>query len=65
VLLLHGREDVIVPLDCSLRAHALLKNSDLHVFGNCAHWTQIEKAAHFGQLMRGFLDRTTLKGLDS
>jgi pimeloyl-ACP methyl ester carboxylesterase len=56
VLLVHGREDVIVPMDCSLRAHALLKNSDLHVYSNCGHWTQIEKAAEFGQLVRSFLD---------
>jgi 2-hydroxymuconate-semialdehyde hydrolase len=43
-------------MDCSLRAHALLKNSDLHVYSNCGHWTQIEKAAEFGQLVRSFLD---------
>lgn len=56
VLLVHGREDVIVPVDCSLRAHALLKNSDLHVYSNCGHWTQIEKAPEFGALVRSFLD---------
>jgi len=56
VLLVHGREDVIVPLECSLRAHKLLKNSDLHVYSNCGHWTQFERAAEFGSLVDSFLD---------
>ncbi len=65
VLLIHGREDAIIPMDCSLRAHTLLKNSDLHVFGNCGHWTQIEKADEFGQLVRRFLDTNTARGTDA
>jgi 2-hydroxymuconate-semialdehyde hydrolase len=46
-LILHGREDVIVPLDISQRYCALIPNSELHVFGNCGHWTQIEKKDRF------------------
>ena len=65
VLLVHGREDAIIPMDCSLRAHALLKNSDLHVFGNCGHWTQIEKATEFGQLVLNFLKMHAAQGVDS
>lgn len=55
VLLVHGREDTIVPLDCSLRAGALLRNSDLHIYSNCGHWTQMERATEFGELVHGFL----------
>ena len=34
----------------------LLKHSDLHVFGNCGHWTQIERQAEFGRLVSEFLE---------
>lgn len=54
-LVIHGKEDVIVPMDCSIRAHKLLKNSDLHVYGNCGHWTQFERAVEFGALVHSFL----------
>lgn len=57
VLLVHGREDVIVPMDNSIKAHRLLKNSELHIFGECGHWTQVEKPAAFADLVRGFLLR--------
>ncbi|MBR9913004.1 MAG: alpha/beta fold hydrolase [Gammaproteobacteria bacterium] len=55
VLLIHGKEDVIVPVRCSQRAHELLRNSDLHIYANCGHWTMFEKAEQFGELVRSFL----------
>lgn len=54
-LILHGREDVIVPLDISERFCALIPNSELHVFGKCGHWTQIEKKDRFLALVIPFL----------
>lgn len=54
-LVLHGRDDKVVPLETSLRYHQLLRNSDLHVFGNCGHWTQIEKKDQFNAMVRDFL----------
>jgi 2-hydroxymuconate-semialdehyde hydrolase len=54
-LILHGREDVIVPLDCSMRFHQLIANSELHIFGGCGHWTQIEKRDRFVALVIPFL----------
>jgi 2-hydroxymuconate-semialdehyde hydrolase len=56
-LLIHGREDVIVPYECSVRAHQLLTNSELHIFGNCGHWTMFEKAEAFSALVESFLKR--------
>lgn len=55
VLLVHGREDVIVPMENSVRGHKLLKNSELHIFGECGHWTQVEKPNEFATLVRNFL----------
>jgi 2-hydroxymuconate-semialdehyde hydrolase len=54
-LIIHGRDDVIVPLDCSLRFHQLIANSELHVFGGCGHWTQIEKRDRFVEIVTPFL----------
>lgn len=54
-LLVHGRDDKVIPLESSLRLHRLIAQSELHVFGQCGHWVQIEKAARFCQLVAGFL----------
>lgn len=55
VLLVHGREDRVIPLDSSLRLHSLLQRSELHVFGQCGHWTQIEKKDRFVSVVENFL----------
>jgi len=54
-LLVHGREDVIVPFACSVRFHEAIPNSELHIFGGCGHWTQIEKRERFVALVTPFL----------
>jgi 2-hydroxymuconate-semialdehyde hydrolase len=53
-MVVHGREDVIVPLAVSQRFNALIPNSELHVFGKCGHWTQIEKKDRFLELVIPF-----------
>lgn len=53
-LIIHGREDRIIPLANSIRLHALIEHSDLHVFGECGHWTQIEKRDRFTALVLDF-----------
>lgn len=54
-LIVHGREDVIVPVDVAYRFSALLRYSELHVFGECGHWTQIEKKDRFLEVVVPFL----------
>jgi 2-hydroxymuconate-semialdehyde hydrolase len=54
-LIVHGREDVIVPVDVAYRFSALLRHSELHVFGECGHWTQIEKRDRFLEVVIPFL----------
>jgi 2-hydroxymuconate-semialdehyde hydrolase len=54
-LIIHGRDDVIVPFDCSVRFHQLIPNSELHIFGGCGHWTQIERRDRFVELVLPFL----------
>lgn len=53
-LIVHGRDDQIVPLGNSYKLHALIEHSDLHVFGECGHWTQIERKDQFVKLAMDF-----------
>lgn len=54
VLIIHGREDRILPVDVAYRLVSLIDRAQLHVFGRCGHWTQIEHADRFNQLVAGF-----------
>jgi 2-hydroxymuconate-semialdehyde hydrolase len=55
-LLVHGREDRVIPLATSLTLAQWIPDSQLHVFGHCGHWTQIEHGARFTRLVADFLD---------
>lgn len=54
-LIVHGREDRVIPLSSSLRLHELIDNSRLRIFDRCGHWVQIEHAEAFTQLVADFL----------
>jgi 2-hydroxymuconate-semialdehyde hydrolase len=54
-LIVHGREDRVIPLATSLQLLAAIDRAELHVFGRCGHWTQIEHSAAFNRLVRDFL----------
>ncbi|WP_374341865.1 alpha/beta fold hydrolase [Methyloversatilis sp.] len=54
-LVIHGREDKVIPLDTSLTLAQWIPNAQLHVYGKCGHWTQIEHAARFARLVGDFL----------
>jgi 2-hydroxymuconate-semialdehyde hydrolase len=53
-LIIHGREDVILPYSNSTRLFELLPNAQLHMFGKCGHWTQIEHTRRFNALLLDF-----------
>lgn len=53
-LVIHGREDQIIPLQSSLTLANWIDDAQLHVFGRCGHWTQIEHADRFCQLLENF-----------
>lgn len=58
MLLIWGREDRVVPLDCALVLMKQLRRGQLHVFSQCGHWVQWEKASEFNALVSGFLKNT-------
>lgn len=53
-LIIHGRDDRVIPLDNAYKLLQLIDNSQLHVFGHCGHWTQIEHAREFADQILGF-----------
>lgn len=57
-LLLHGREDQMLPVAGSYWLAERIPNAQLHVFGKTGHWTQIEQADKFRFLVNAFLTGT-------
>jgi 2-hydroxymuconate-semialdehyde hydrolase len=53
-LIVHGREDKIIPVENAIKLLSLIPRAQLHVFGRCGHWTQIEHAKRFNQLAGDF-----------
>ena len=54
-LIVHGRDDRVVPLEGSMRLNAMMQNSRMVIFNRCGHWAQIEHAAEFNRLLDGFI----------
>lgn len=55
VLLLHGKEDQVIPLDVTMRMNGLIKRSDAVIFADCGHWVQIERMASFNRIVASFI----------
>jgi pimeloyl-ACP methyl ester carboxylesterase len=53
-LIVHGREDKVIPLANSYKLEELLDNADLAVFSHCGHWSMIERRDDFNRLVRDF-----------
>ena len=56
----HGRDDQVIPLAASQTLLELLPDAQLHVFNKCGHWTQIEQAERFVQLVTNFLNEANI-----
>ncbi len=53
-LVIHGRDDQVIPVANAHRLGELIPRSQLHVFGRCGHWTQIEHSKRFNRLLLDF-----------
>lgn len=56
VLVVHGRDDKVIPLEASYKIFSMLDDAQLHIFSHCGHWTQIEQTDRFVQLVDNFLE---------
>lgn len=54
-LVLHGRDDKVVPLQCGYTLVENIPNADMFVFGQCGHWVQSEQRNKFLALVRNFI----------
>ena len=57
VLMLHGREDHVVPVEMAINAARAIPDAELHLFGSCGHWVQLERAEAFTLFLKDFIDR--------
>lgn len=54
-LLLWGRDDRTITLDGAQIMLKYIRDVELHVFGNCGHWVQLERQEEFERLVTDFL----------
>lgn len=54
-LLIHGRDDRVVPFEHTLRLVRMIRNSRAYLINRCGHWAQIEHADEFNRLVRDFV----------
>lgn len=54
-LLIHGRDDRVVPFENSLYLLARIPDSRLVLLNRCGHWAMIEHAAEFNRLVSDFI----------
>lgn len=54
-MIIHGRDDRVVPAENGLRLVSLIPNSRLVLLNHCGHWAQVEFADEFNRLLADFL----------
>lgn len=54
-LLIHGRDDRVVPMEQSLHFLARIPNSRVVIFNQCGHWAMIEHSDEFNRLVIDFI----------
>lgn len=54
-LILHGREDRVIPVELGLKLGRAMPNAQFHMFGRCGHWVQAERFDDFVALAHRFL----------
>ena len=57
-LILHGRDDKVLPVELAIRLHHTIKHSQLHTYGNCGHWVQLERHDEFVTQVMAFVEGT-------
>ncbi len=54
-LLIHGRDDRVVPFEHTLRLVRMIPDSRAYLVNRCGHWAQLEHAAEFNRVVRDFV----------
>ena len=56
-LVVHGADDLVIPLEASQRLVEAMPNARLEIAAHCGHWVQLEYADVFASLVRGHLSQ--------
>ncbi|MCT1436675.1 alpha/beta fold hydrolase [Brachybacterium paraconglomeratum] len=57
VLLIHGVQDHVIPVQRTFDLVTTIPTADAAIFHRCGHWSQVERADDFNRLVGDFLDR--------
>lgn len=57
VLLVHGVQDVVIPVSRTWDLLTVIPNADAHIFSQCGHWSQVERAEEFNAVIGDYLSR--------
>lgn len=55
VLLLHGVQDVVIPVSRTWELLNVIPTADAHIFSQCGHWSQVERAEEFNTVIKQYL----------
>lgn len=55
VLLIHGVQDVVIPVSRTWELLNVIPNADAHIFSQCGHWSQVERAEEFNTVIADYL----------
>lgn len=57
VLLIHGVGDVVIPVSRTWELLNVIPHADAHIFGQCGHWSQVERHGEFNEIVGRYLAR--------
>lgn len=55
VLLIHGTQDIVIPVSRTWDLVNTIPTADAQIFSRCGHWSQVERADDFNRVVAGFL----------
>lgn len=55
VLLIHGVNDVVIPVSRTWDLLNVIPTADAHIFSQCGHWSQVERADEFNRIISDWL----------
>ena len=57
VLLIHGMQDHVIPVSRTWEILNTIPHADAHVFSQCGHWSQVERADEFNEVVSSYISR--------
>ena len=57
VLLIHGVQDVVIPVSRAWELLNVIPPADAHILSQCGHWSQVERADEFNDVVGRYLRR--------